>query len=324
MRKTLFRWALRLIGPALFVLFLMRTDVNAIVASLRDVQWLPVAISLGLMPFFIIVKAWRWRIILLELGLQPPSVWTLSRIYTVGLFLGGTTPGQSGDFVKALYLRNTERKMPSLLFSIFVERLCDVAAMAVMAFIGISALATSLDAQSRITVQATTTIVAIAIFVMLPVLLIRRSRDYVFLIGRKVLPQRFRQRYDGITQQFDALDVGFSPAVRLVVATMGSALSTAIRIWLLFVAMNVGRVTLSAILGATGQISLLQALPISVSGIGIRDAVLVGLLRTYAYPDAYALALSGLFLLINVQHIIVGFLFSLRYPIPSEGTVSDA
>ena len=86
MRKTLFRWALRLIGPALFVIFLMRTDVNAIVASLRDVQWLPVAISLGLMPFFLIVKAWRWRIILLELGLQPPSVWTLSRIYTVGLF----------------------------------------------------------------------------------------------------------------------------------------------------------------------------------------------------------------------------------------------
>jgi hypothetical protein len=69
---------------------------------------------------------------------------------------------------------------------------------------------------------------------------------------------------------------------------------------------------------------LLQALPISVSGIGIRDAVLVALLRTYDYPDAYALALSGLFLLINVEHIIVGFLFSLRYPIPSEGTEGHA
>ena len=324
MRKTLFRWALRLIGPALFVIFLMRTDVNAIVASLGAVQWLPVTLSLGLMPFFLMVKAWRWRIILVELGLQPPSVWTLSRIYTVGLFLGGTTPGQSGDFVKALYLRSSERKMPSLLFSIFVERLCDVAAMAVLAFIGLSALATSLDAQSRVTVQVTTTLVALVIFVMLPVLLIRRSRDVAFGVGRRFLPQRFRERYDGITQQFDALDIGFSPAVRLVVATMGSAISTAIRIWLLFVAMNVGRVTISAILGATGQISLLQALPISVSGIGIRDAVLVGLLRAYEYPDAYALALSGLFLLINVQHIIVGFLFSLWYPIPSESTVGDA
>lgn len=324
MRRSLVRWGLRLIGPALFVLFLWRTDTTAIVHSLRDVQWLPVAVSLGLMPFFIIVKAWRWRIILSELGLTPPSVWTLSRIYTVGLFLGGTTPGQSGDFVKALYLRNAERKMPSLLFSIFVERLCDVAAMAIMAFIGLSALAGNLDQQTRVTIQTTTTLVAIAIFAMLPMLLIKRSRDALFAVLRRLVPHRFAARYDSITGQFGALDIGIQPAIRLIIATMGSALSTAVRIWLLFAAMNVARVSLSAILGATGQISLLQALPISVSGIGIRDAVLVALLRTYDYPDAYALALSGLFLLINVEHIIVGFLFSLRYPIPSEGTEGHA
>jgi len=324
MRKSLLRWALRLIGPVLFGLFLWRTDVHAIMTSLREVQWLPVIVSLGLMPFFIIVKAWRWRIILVELGLNPPSVWTLSRIYTVGLFLGGTTPGQSGDFVKALYLRNTERKMPSLLFSIFVERLCDVAAMAVMAFIGLTALAANLDAQTRTTIQTTTTLVALVIFGMLPVLLIRRSRELLFGVMRRLVPHRFESRYDGITGQFSALNIGLQPALRLVIATVGSALSTAVRIWLLFAAMDVARVSLSAILGATGQISLLQALPISVSGIGIRDAVLVALLRTYEYPDAYALALSGLFLLINVEHIIVGFLFSLRFPIPSENVNGDS
>lgn len=324
MQKSLLRWTLRLIGPVLFVLFLWRTDIDAIVLSLRDVQWVPVAVSLGLMPIFIVVKAWRWRIILAELGLNPPSIWTLSRIYTVGLFLGGTTPGQSGDFVKALYLRNSHRKMPSLLFSIFVERLCDVAAMAVMAFIGLSALAANFDAQTRMTLQTTTTLVALVIFALLPILLIRKSRELLFGVLRRLIPQRFRPKYDAITGQFNALDIGMKPAVRLVLATMGSALSTAVRIWLLFAAMNIARVSLSAILGATGQISLLQALPISVSGIGIRDVVLVALLRTYDYPDAYALALSGLFLLINVQHIIVGFLFSLRFPIPSENVNGDA
>lgn len=318
MQKTAVRWALRLIGPALFILFLWRTDVNAIVTSLQGVLWFPVVISLALMPFFIVVKAWRWRIILHELGLQPPSVWTLSRIYTVGLFLGGTTPGQSGDFVKALYLRDQTRSMPSLLFSIFVERLCDVAAMAVMAFIGLSALAGNLAANTRVTIQTTTTIVAVVIFALLPMLLVRRSREYLFGTIRLLVPSGFKPRYDAITGQFAALDISLRPALQLVVATMGSALSTAVRIWLLFAAMQVGRVSLSAILGATGQISLLQALPISVSGIGIRDAVLVALLRTYDYPDALALALSGLFLLINVEHIIVGFLFSLRYPIPTE------
>jgi uncharacterized protein (TIRG00374 family) len=318
MKKSVLRWSLRLIGPLLFVLFLWRTDVNAIWSSLQDVVWLPVIISLALMPFFIVIKAWRWRIIMHELGLRPPEVSHLSKIYTVGLFLGGTTPGQSGDFAKALYLRDSSRPMSSLLFSIFIERLCDVAAMAVMALIGLAALAHTLDATMQATVQTATLITATIIFLMLPALLIKRSRDWGIRIARLFIPKRFKAPFDDITNKFAALDIKVKPALLLLVATTGSAMSTAIRIALLFYAMELSRIPLSAVLGVTGQISLLQALPISISGIGIRDAVLIALLQSYDYSSAIAIALSGLFLLINVQHIIIGFIYSLRYPIPHQ------
>jgi uncharacterized protein (TIRG00374 family) len=318
MKKSVIRWSLRLIGPLLFGLFLWRTDVNAIWVSLQNVVWMPVVVSLALMPFFIIIKAWRWRIIMHELGLNPPAVSDLSKIYTVGLFLGGTTPGQSGDFAKALYLRDSTRPMSSLLFSIFIERLCDVAAMAVMALIGLAALAHTLDASMQVTVQNTTLIMAALIFLMLPALLIKRSRDWGISIVRLLVPGRFKPTFDDITSKFAALDIKITPALMLLVATMGSAISTAIRIALLFYAMELSRIPLSAILGVTGQISLLQALPISISGIGIRDAVLIALLQSYDYASAIAIALSGLFLLINIEHIIIGFLYSLRYPIPNR------
>ncbi|MEY2845461.1 MAG: hypothetical protein RL076_1007 [Chloroflexota bacterium] len=317
MRPQITRWLLRIIGPLLFVIFLWRTDLSLLWSALNDVDWWPVALSLALMPFFIIVKAWRWHVILRELGLQPPGVWHLSRIYTIGLFLGGTTPGQSGDFAKALYLRAPQRPMPSLLFSIFVERLCDVAAMAVLAFIGLAALADTLDATSRAAIQQTTIGVATVIFAMLPVLLIRKSRNMLFGMLRYAVPRRWHTRYDGITQQFDALNISGASAAILVVSTTLSGLSTAIRIALLFTAMALTAIPLAAVLGSTGQIALLQALPISVSGIGIREAVLIGLLQAHGYASAYAIALSGLFLIINVEHIIVGFLVSLRYPIPA-------
>lgn len=317
MRQGITRWALRLIGPLLFVIFLWRTDFRLLADALKSVNWWPVALSLGLMPFFIIVKAWRWQVIMRELGLNPPGIWELSRIYTVGLFLGGTTPGQTGDFAKALYIRNAQRPMPSLLFSIFVERLCDVAAMAILAFIGLAALADSLDAASRAAIQRSTILVATLIFIMLPVLLLRTSRTMLFGALRIVVPTRWRSRFDGITQQFDALDISARSAAVLVLSTCMSGLSTAIRIALLFTAMALTNIPLAAVLGSTGQIALLQALPISVSGIGIREAVLIGLLQAHGYASAYAIALSGLFLIINVEHIIVGFLVSLRYPIPS-------
>ena len=318
MKQSIIRWSLRFIGPLLFVLFLWRTDVNAIRVSLQNIVWTPVIVSLALMPFFIVVKSWRWRIIMHELGLQPPGIRELSKIYTVGLFLGGTTPGQSGDFAKALYLRTPQRPISSLLFSILIERLCDVAAMAVMALIGLAALAHTLDATTQATIQQTTILLAVVIFMMLPALLIKRSRDAGIRIMRMCMPERFKVRFDTITGQFSTLDIKVRPALMLVLATAGSALSTAIRIALLFYAMELVRIPLSAILGVTGQISLLQALPISISGIGIRDAVLIALLQSYDYSSAIAIALSGLFLLINVEHIIVGFLYSLRYPIPSR------
>lgn len=318
MKQSIIRWSLRLIGPLLFVLFLWRTDINAVWESLQNVVWLPVFVSLLLMPFFIIVKAWRWRIIMHELGLHPPQVRELSKIYTVGLFLGGTTPGQSGDFAKALYLRDQSRPMSSLLFSIFIERLCDVAAMAVMALIGLAAVAQTLDSQMQATVQNSTLTMASIIFLMLPALLIKRSREWCLGILRILIPSRFRDRFDKITMPFGALDIKIKPALLLVVATTGSAVSTAIRIALLFAAMELSRIPLASILGVTGQISLLQALPISISGIGIRDAVLIALLHSYDYSSAIAIALSGLFLLINIEHIIIGFLYSLRYPIPNH------
>jgi uncharacterized protein (TIRG00374 family) len=313
MRSQITRWLLRIIGPLLFIVFLWRTDLSLLWKALANVDWWPVALSLALMPFFIIVKAWRWQVIMRELGLTPPDVWQLSRIYTIGLFLGGTTPGQSGDFAKALYLRAPHRPMPSLLFSIFVERLCDVAAMAVLAFIGLAALADTLDAASKATIQQTTITVAVIIFAMLPVLLIRRSRNILFGVLRMAVPRRWHTRYDGITQQFDALNISATSAAVLVLSTSLSGLSTAIRIALLFTAMALTAIPLAAVLGSTGQIALLQALPISVSGIG----VLIGLLQAHGYASAYAIALSGLFLIINVEHIIVGFLVSLRHPIPT-------
>lgn len=318
MRSRIVRWGMRLIGPVLLVFFLWHTDLTLLATSLQQVDWWPVVISLVLMPFFIIVKAWRWRIILHELDLNPPGIGYLSSIYTVGLFLGSTTPGQSGDFAKSLYLRTPARPMPSLLFSIFVERLCDVAAMAVMALIGLASIATTFPADAQQSIQIATVALAVLIFSMLPAILMRTSRQWVLGVMRLLVPGRWRESYDRITEQFRPLNIGGRAAGMLVVATLGSALSTAIRIMLLFWALGLERIPLPAILGSTGQISLLQALPISVSGLGVREAVLIGLLSAYDYASAFAIALSGLFMLINIEHIIVGFLFSLRYPIPTH------
>ena len=70
------------------------------------------------------------------------------------------------------------------------------------------------------------------------------------------------------------------------------------------------------------MISILQVLPISFSGVGVRDALLIPVLAAYGYGRDQALALSALFLLLNLEHILIGFLASLRFP-PGRGAAAD-
>jgi len=59
----------------------------------------------------------------------------------------------------------------------------------------------------------------------------------------------------------------------------------------------------------------------------VRDAILVLVLGRYGYSTEQALTLSALFLVINIEHIIVGFLVSLRYPLvtapPADTRAAD-
>jgi len=119
--KHSLRWLLRLIGPALLIFFLWRSDPAALVAALVGIDPGPALLSLALMPVFIWVKAWRWSIIVREQGHAPPPLNDLAALYAIGLYAGGITPGQSGDFIKAWYLRERGVPLAPGLLSIVLE-----------------------------------------------------------------------------------------------------------------------------------------------------------------------------------------------------------
>src|SRR6266540_3119641 len=264
------RWAIRLIGPALLIIFLWRSDFSLLLAGLSQVKILPLLLSLALFLPFIAIEAWRWNMLMRELDMPPPPLGFSMVLYQIGLFLGGTTPGQSGDFIKAWYLRERGLPLAPALFSIVLDRLFDFLVMALLALLALVAFIDILPGTLRIATVA-----------------------------------------------FAALSLRPAPLARLLLASAGSATSTIVRIYLLFLALQLDRVPATAIISSTALISILQALPISFSGIGVRDAVLIAVLGYYGYPKELALILSALFLVLNIEHMLIGFIYSLRYPLGS-------
>jgi glycosyltransferase 2 family protein len=308
------RWLTRLIGPGILAYFLLTTDVNKVAANLRDLDWLPVLLSLAMYPGLIAVKAWRWNLLMRSLGMRAPSLGYSMILYMIGQFAGGATPGQSGDFIKAWYLRERGRPLASALFSILLDRLFDFLVMALLSLLGLIAFLHLFSRQLEAPILVTTVGFAAAMALAIPALMSRRPRDWLMTRAQRLAPRRVHDRLERWRGQFAALDMRPALMGSLLLTSLGAAMWAMARLWLLFRAMDVA-IPLTVLVCSVALVSILQTLPISFSGIGVRDAVLIAVLASYGYGRDTGLALSALFLLITLEHVLIGFLVSLRHPL---------
>jgi uncharacterized membrane protein YbhN (UPF0104 family) len=63
---------------------------------------------------------------------------------------------------------------------------------------------------------------------------------------------------------------------------------------------------------------MLRILPISIAGLGVQEAVLLAVLVPCGYTPEQALSVAALFLLLTLEHILVGYIVSFWYPLGQE------
>ena len=312
--KKILPWLLRLLGPALLILFLANANLVELWATLRGASLWPILLSLLLMPPFVLIKAWRWLRIMRELGLQLDFP-TACALYTVGLFYGATTPGQAGDLLKAVYLRDRGQPLAPAMLSVILDRLFDLLVMAALATLGIFALGRLLP--SRELQTALVLLMGLGLTTLTVLLVARGPRTWMLTVALPRGAPRLTATLGRWNEQLQGLTLRPALVVELGLLSLGSAFFTFLRLWLLFLALSLSLVPLYVVVGASALIAVLQVLPISIAGVGVRDAVLIAILLPYGYTTEQAITLSALFLLLNLQHIVVGFIVSLWYPLAS-------
>ncbi len=310
--RPVLRWFLNLLGPAILIYVLAKTDLRALwLALLSTNPWLFGLSCLLVIPF-LVLKGWRWLLILRAWKMSIP-LREATALYSIGIFLGVVTPGQSGDAVKAWYMRRRGYPLSAGLASVVVDRLFDLLIMGALAASGLYFFWDVLPGGKLLNVVV---VVGVLSVVILGLLLAGSRRLRALLWGRMllpVLPATLRERLSGTT------GLHLTPR-QLVVIGLVSALGlglTFFRTYLLFLALDrpvpIGPfVALIAIVALVGTLS--------PGGVGTRDAAMIVGLAAIRHVSTQtispvALSLSALLLLLNILNVIVGFLFSLRYPI---------
>lgn len=281
----------RLIGVGLLVFLYLSVDwsgIGAVFARAEPVYLVPAA---GAFWLFVLVRAYRWHVILELLGIAYGIGRSLT-VFQSSAFLGYVTPGRIGDFLRMVYLkRDVGASYAAGFCSILTDRLMDLFALLAFGVLGL-ALFSGLDAMRPV-------IAGLAGAALLGAFAITRPRVWRIAGGvlrRLPVVRGLMTRAEGFGAGFfDALARLRTPRIAgpvllsligiLLLFAGAFSLATALRLELPFAVIAFG-----VILGM-----IVSLVPISISGLGTRDAVLILLFEPFGVPPAETLVYAAVY-----------------------------
>jgi uncharacterized protein (TIRG00374 family) len=252
-----------------------------------------VAATLLVMFMANLVVAWRWQLILSAETASPGFI-TLLKIVFVGLFFNQMLPtGVGGDAVRAWRCSRLGIGLGPAVRSILLDRACGYLILVVLYAAGLPTLLHALpDARQRGVVLG---VFVVGLFGFLALLSLDR-------LPRPILHLRLVTPFAELSRASRRLftDPGRCGAV-LALSIVTIALTV---LAFKFVGDAVGgRLSLGSWMMVVPPVTLIQLVPVSLAGWGVREAALVVALGWFGVPAEAALAIS---LLVGFSAMLVG------------------
>jgi uncharacterized protein (TIRG00374 family) len=292
---------LRLVASAVILAILVpRIHLGSLLPPHQPHTFLWLGAALAVTFVGIVLSALRWQRVLAALDLNA-GLPTLVKHYLASLFVGNvliSTVG--GDVLRVTRLSSSNHDVPGTFASVVVERLTG---WLVLPAITLGALAVNPGLRHLPRASGLAVTVALTTLVLLAAVLAAASSRR--LGGRLASAEGWR-RFTG------AIHTGLArfrehPALALEVLTAGFAYQLAVMMTAYFASEALGlHIGWTAILAFMPAVAILQVLPISIGGFGVREGALVVFLHPLGVTATHAVALGLLFYAINLVVSLLG------------------
>ena len=284
---------LSIIGLVLFVLILSQIDLGKFIQAIANAH--PAWLGLGILITLLLVplKAFKWHVIIRTQGIKHGFVDSLKG-FVVGFAFSVVTPGRLGDLLRAYYLKQKQYSLGKGLSTVVVDRLIDVAILLALAVI--SVLAFSLLAGVEV-ISGTVLLGVLALGILVVYALVNKNltRKLLKPFFNVFIPEKhkgkvkdyFHDFYSGLNLMGErkALFLA-SILIGLLVWGMNFVFEYSIA-----QALSLG-LPFYYIVMVMPLVTLLDLLPISISGIGTRELALIFLLGLKGVSPESAVAFS--------------------------------
>ena len=296
---------IRFIGIFIFLFILWSIDLTMLIQIIKNINFKFFIISILLNIPQLLTKSIRWNLLLKKQGINY-SLFDSFMIFLNGLYLGIITPGRLGEFIRVVYMKQDKGISFSKGFSsVITDRLFDLYLLIILAAIGTWYFGL-LGAISNI-------FIFLLVFIILApfVVLNKKIMNYIILILYKVavlkknkikIEESFDDFYRGINQL-----IGYNLFVSIIL-TIISYIIFFIQCYFITLAMDLSISFLDITLFMAIS-NIVSFIPITISGLGTRDAILILLFSLVGIDSEFAVVYSFLvFIVFFVSGGALGFI----------------
>jgi len=312
-----------LVTAGLLGVLIWRADPVAIKAGLVGSNYWLILAAFGLTILLFTIKILRWQSILRVQGIKISFLEALDLIL-IGTFGSAITPAKVGDILRAFYLsrRNQEAKMGKAVFSVVFDRILDLAGIILIVGVTIPFVLIGMDGIERWIPAGIS--IGFVLFIVLVVLVFNKKitgpiLTFVVKFISKVFKKKEAKNKINITTE-EIVDDFYESQKNYKVKNYLWLGFLSIVFWILLglqgcvllLAFNYespNPFVVIAVLSIAAIVAM--SIPISISGIGIRDTIIMTLLFLIlgiANADAINLSIIQTFLNVLIPGFIGGLL----------------
>lgn len=237
-------------------------------------------------------------------------------IYFSALYIGLVTPGRIAELAKLMYLKRDGHSLGKALFSVVFDRLFDAVALAAFAIIGLLLFADILKVTTQTVYTAVFILVAVTLLLTALLLTGLFKRALMRMLGFLFFKKLGKAAKASVTDFLEGLSI-FNIKTLSVAAglTLASAMLYYLQAYLLTAAVGF-KISFFYLVFAVSVATFAALAPVSILGIGTRDAAFLYLFQHAGISNELAITYSALVFANILILAAVCAVFWFKNPIP--------
>src|SRR3989344_1955114 len=274
---------LPLIGIGILVYLIYRIGVQNIINVFKNVRYGYLSLVIILALIISILQTYKWSLILRKQGINL-GLYFLFNVQLISALYGAITPGRVGSLIKANYIKNkTGKTLGESSSSVVLERLIDFFVLALFAMFGAFLL---INYFSNLFWELL--VLVFILFLVVIFIFFKRERTRFFLkfFHNHLIPKKYKEKASNL---FHSFYDGLVHPKYLIKPFLISLL-----IWFLLfsqayfsaLALSVNNVPFYYFFGLFPLGSIVGLIPVTIAGMGTKEASLIGLFAIVGYGMA--------------------------------------